>query len=139
MKLSWLRLLHKIALITAVSVLVFSTTSCANTQTNYLPEESVSTSTQTPNPSLNQLPPKVESAVLSDAVKRTSRPLAALRITQAQKQNWSDSCLGLAEPGKFCAQVIVPGWKVIVTDGQRKWAYRTNESGQQVKLEYLQR
>ncbi|MEL6164825.1 MAG: hypothetical protein AAFR37_14040, partial [Cyanobacteria bacterium J06628_3] len=73
--------------------------------------------------------------VLSDANKRVSKPVAALRVTESEKQSWSDSCLGLSEPGKLCAQVIVPGWKVKVTDGQRELVYRTDDKGRLVKLE----
>ena len=138
-KFSCLPLLRKIALVTIVCLLVFSTTSCAETQTNSSPVESTSIPTKTIESSLNQeLPSDVQNAVLNDAAKRSSKTVAALRITEAEKQSWGDSCLGLAQPGKVCAQVIVPGWKVVVNDGQREWVYRTDESGKQVKLEDLQ-
>lgn len=135
---SWLSSLRKVALTVCVCLLVFSATACANTQTNSPQAESIPAPTQTPESSATQLPPDVQSAVLSDAAKRSSKTVAALRVTQAQKQSWSDSCLGLAQPGTACAQVIVPGWKVVVNDGQREWVYRTDESGKQVKLEDLE-
>lgn len=138
MKYFWLRYIGKIVFTVCVCLLVFSTTACANTQTNSSQIESVTTPTQTPNSSLTQLPSDVQSAVLSDAAKRSSQTVAALRVTQAQKQSWGDSCLGLTQPGKVCTQVIVPGWKVVVSDGQREWVYRTDKVGKQVKLEDLQ-
>ncbi|NJL78279.1 MAG: hypothetical protein HC836_18160 [Richelia sp. RM2_1_2] len=150
MKYNFLQLIRKITLAFTICLLVFSITSCTNnqttspeietTQTPAIPNNSPSVET-TPTPSpkddstVNELPPKVKSAVLSDATKRVSKPLAALRITQAQKQSWGDSCLGLAQPDTLCAQVIVPGWKVVVTDGERDLVYRTDEKGKQVKLE----
>lgn len=95
--------------------------------------------TQSPSrnspPNNQQLPPKVQSAVLRNAVQRTSRPVAAFRIIEAEKRTWPNGCLGLSEPGTFCTEVIVPGWQVVVTDGQRTWTYRTNNSGSTVKLE----
>lgn len=83
----------------------------------------------------NTLPPEVQSAVLEDAARQTSKNFATLRIQSAQPQNWSDGCLGLSEPDELCTQVITPGWKVVITDGGRNWTYRTDDSGDLVKLE----
>ncbi len=141
--------LTKITLVVTICLLVFSTTSCADNQTNSPQVEATQTPSKATNSSqietnltdkttTNELPPAVKSAVLSDATKRVSKPVAALRITDVQKESWGDSCLGLAQKDKLCAQVIVPGWKVVVTDGQRELVYRTDEKGKQVKLEDLQ-
>ena len=81
------------------------------------------------------LPPEVQSAVFEDTVKRTSKTADALRVVEAEPQNWNDGCLGLSEPEEICTQAIVSGWRVIVTDGMREWAYRTDDSGSLVKLE----
>jgi len=150
MKYTWLNLFRKITLISIIGLLVFSATACTDKPTNSTKIEAIETpstatnssqleTTPAPseaiNPSTEELPAKIKSAVLSDANKRVSKPVAALRITQSQKESWGDSCLGLAEPGKLCAQVIVPGWKVTVTDGQRELVYRTDNKGKQVKLE----
>lgn len=81
------------------------------------------------------LPPEVQSAVFKDTVNRTSKTVDALRVVEAEPQNWTDGCLGLAKPEEICTQAIVPGWRVIVSDGMREWNYRTNDSGSLVKLE----
>ncbi|MEL6459542.1 MAG: hypothetical protein AAFQ91_14985 [Cyanobacteria bacterium J06621_15] len=142
-------MLRKITLITIISLLVFSTTSCTDKPNNSTQIETIETpstannssqieTNKTPSEtesSTEELPAKIQSAVLSDANKRVSKPVAALRVTESEKQSWSDSCLGLSEPGKLCAQVIVPGWKVKVTDGQRELVYRTDDKGRLVKLE----
>ncbi len=83
----------------------------------------------------NTLPTEVQSAVLNDAVKRTSKTVAALKIIEAQSQQWSDGCLGLGKPDELCTQAIVPGWQVVVTDGLRNWTYRTDNTGDTVRLE----
>ncbi|MGB3638097.1 MAG: hypothetical protein WBA39_11065 [Rivularia sp. (in: cyanobacteria)] len=134
---SRLKLLRKITFVFAICLLVFSTISCTNNLPNEPQVEAIETPSPPTTPSTDTLPPTVQSAVLSDAAKRVSKPVAALRITQTQKENWGDSCLGLAQSGKLCAQVIVPGWKVVVSDGQRDLVYRTDEKGKQVKLEEL--
>lgn len=85
----------------------------------------------------NTLPTEVQSAVLNDAVKRTSKTVAALKIIKAQSREWSDGCLGLGKPDQLCTQAIVPGWQVVVTDGLRNWTYRTDNTGNTVRLEQL--
>lgn len=135
MKYTWFHLLRKITLISAFGVLVFSTTSCANNHTNSPQVETTATPSISVNSNFKDLPKFVKSTVLSDATKRYSKPVTDIRITQAQKQNWEDSCLGLPEPGRLCAQAIVPGWKVVVSDGQSELVYRTDEKGRQIKLE----
>lgn len=83
----------------------------------------------------SDMPPEVKSAVLNDAVRRTSKTISALKITEARSQQWSDGCLGLAKPDEICTQAIVPGWQIVVTDGLRNWTYRTDEMGNTVRLE----
>ncbi len=86
-------------------------------------------------PDSNILPESVKSAVLKAASGQTSRTVAYLKILDSQPKEWSNGCLGLTEPGKVCIQNIVSGWQVEVTDGLRNWTYRTNNSGDLVKLE----
>ncbi|BAY82860.1 hypothetical protein NIES267_23450 [Calothrix parasitica NIES-267] len=149
MKYTFIKLVRKLALVSVICLLVSSTTGCTDRPTNSTQIEIIKTpstatnssqtaTTETPSDiesSTEELPAKLQSAVLSDAKKRVSKPVAELRIKKSEKQSWSDSCLGLAEPGKLCAQVIVPGWKVTVTDGQRELVYRTDNKGKLVKLE----
>ncbi|MGF1587991.1 MAG: hypothetical protein ACFCU7_01870 [Pleurocapsa sp.] len=85
----------------------------------------------------NTLPTEVKSAVLNDAVKRTSKTVADFKIIEAQSQEWSDGCLGLGTAEELCTQVITPGYQVVVTDGLRNWAYRTDQTGNTVRLEQL--
>ena len=149
MKYTLTKLVHQLTVVSVIGLLVFSITGCTDKPINSTQIETIETPstatnssqqeiTETPSEaesSTEELPAKIQSAVLSDANKRVSKPAAALRIKQSEKQSWSDSCLGLAEPGKLCAQVIVPGWKVTVTDGQQELVYRTDNKGKLVKLE----
>jgi hypothetical protein len=81
------------------------------------------------------LPSKIKSAIFKDVGRRTSQSISTLKILKAQPQNWSDGCLGLAEPDELCTQVITAGWRVVVTDGQKNWTYRTDDVGNLIKLE----
>lgn len=86
-------------------------------------------------PQDSNLPDSVAKAVLQDAQKRSHLSVKQLRIANAEPRNWPDGCLGLAVPGTFCTQVVVPGWQVTVESGQKSFIYRTNTSGSLVKLE----
>ena len=81
------------------------------------------------------LPPEVKSAVLNDAVKRTSKSVSAMKITEVRSQQWSDGCLGLGKADEICLQAITPGYRVVVTDGLQNWTYRTDDTGNAVRLE----
>jgi hypothetical protein len=86
-------------------------------------------------PRNGKLPDSVAKAVLRDAESRTDLSLSQLRVTQAEQREWPDGCLGLPELGRFCTQVVTPGWQVMVKGGQESFSYRTNSSGSLVKLE----
>ena len=83
----------------------------------------------------NALPTEVKTAVINDAVKRTSKAVSAIKITEARSQQWSDGCLGLAKADEICTQAITPGYQVTVTDGINNWTYRTDITGNAVRLE----
>ena len=86
-------------------------------------------------PQASNLPDSVAKAVLQDAQMRSHLSVKQWRIVNAEPRNWPDGCLGLASPGTFCTQIVVPGWQVTVESGQKNFVYRTNNSGSLVKLE----
>lgn len=56
-------------------------------------------------------------------------PPEELAIIETEQEEWPNSCLGLQDPDEFCAEVITPGWRVILErDGQRYEA-RTDQEG----------
>lgn len=83
----------------------------------------------------NRLPSSVSEAVLKDIVRRSNVPQSSLRVLRAQERTWNDGCLGLADPGMFCTQALVPGWHIQVEGKTQRWIYRTNQTGSVVKLE----
>jgi hypothetical protein len=75
-----------------------------------------------------KLPQHIADTVLSQASQQLGLPISRLRIVSAERKQWSDACLGIRKPGVLCAQVVVPGWLVIVSDGRKNWVYRIGES-----------
>jgi hypothetical protein len=85
---------------------------------------------------LSELPRDIAEPVLSDARSRSRPSNSDLHIVAAQRLDWSNSCLGLYQPGVRCIQSNIPGWRVTVSQGERQtWIYRTNSTGTIVRLE----
>jgi len=82
-----------------------------------------------------QLPATISTAVLQTHSRSLNQPIDRFRVAEAISRNWPDGCLGLAEQGEFCAQVLVPGWQVQVTDGRQNWVYRTDSTGASIRLD----
>ena len=97
-----------------------------------------SPSASTPPESISSdsdLPTEVKAAVINDAVKRTTKTVSAMKIVEARSQQWSDGCLGLAKADEICTQAITPGYRITVTDSINNWTYRTDTTGNTVRLE----
>ena len=80
-------------------------------------------------------PNSVIAAARQDLSRKTKISVNRLQIQAAQPQTWPDGCLGLAKPGEFCTQALVQGWRIILTDNQKTWVYRTDSSGTNLRLE----
>ncbi|NJR15219.1 MAG: hypothetical protein HC785_05595 [Calothrix sp. CSU_2_0] len=75
-----------------------------------------------------RLPQHIADTVLSQASQQLGLPISRLQIVAVERKQWSDACLGIRKPGVICAQVVVPGWQVTVSDGRKNWIYRIGES-----------
>ena len=91
--------------------------------------------TQTASELIDQNYPKsLTWRVRRDLARRVSIPARNLRVTEAQRQTWSDACLDLATPGEMCAQQLVEGWRIVVSHGQQSWVYHTDANGRSIRL-----
>ncbi|OKH36399.1 hypothetical protein NIES2119_17305 [[Phormidium ambiguum] IAM M-71] len=85
--------------------------------------------------STNTLPNSIANAVKKDLSKRTGIAPGKLKVVNSQQETWPNGCLGISEPDQICTQALVPGWRITVTDGQKNWVYRTDNSGRNIRLE----
>jgi hypothetical protein len=74
------------------------------------------------------LPKNIAEQILAQASQQSGKPVSRLQIVEAQRKQWPDACLGISKPGVACAQIVVPGWQVTVSDGQQRWVYRVGEA-----------
>lgn len=53
-------------------------------------------------------------------------------VVSVEEVEWPDSCLGVSSPEVMCAQVITPGYRIVLEYDGRQYEYHTNLSGEQV-------
>lgn len=88
-----------------------------------------------PPDQINSLPQAVAEAVRQEASKQTGVSPEKLTITDVERKTWPNSCLGLAQSDEFCGQMLVEGWRVVLSNGRQTWVYRTDFKGQVLRLE----
>jgi hypothetical protein len=62
---------------------------------------------------------------------------ATLSVTSVTATTFSDSCLDvqeITEPDEVCAQVITPGYIILLQAGSTTYTYHTDESGSNVRF-----
>lgn len=64
--------------------------------------------------------------------------LADVQVLSIAPIAWPDGCLGLPKQGEACTQAVVPGFRIVLVLGEKRYIYRTNESGTNVRLEKVQ-
>jgi len=61
-------------------------------------------------------------------------PIEQVLLTSYEPVEWPDSCLGLAEPGEMCLQVITPGQMAFFDTPQGQIEVHTARSGRNFRL-----
>lgn len=74
-------------------------------------------------------------AAQAELAKAFQIDINVIRWVEVERMEWKDSCLGLEQPGITCAEVITPGFRIMLEAGGVFFVYRTNASGSQVVLE----
>jgi hypothetical protein len=58
----------------------------------------------------------------------------AITLVSVEEREWPNGCLGIAEPGTMCAQVITPGALVVLEAGGKRYTFHTDARGLTAKL-----
>ncbi|WP_336622353.1 hypothetical protein [Chlorogloeopsis sp. ULAP01] len=80
------------------------------------------------------LPQPVARSVLQNLSGREGILPNKLEIIEYSQQTWRNGCLELPKPDELCTQALVPGWRVIASNGSQRWIYHTNSSGSFLRL-----
>ncbi|MBD2256442.1 hypothetical protein [Pseudanabaena sp. FACHB-2040] len=81
------------------------------------------------------LPSTVAQAIVQTAAQQLEVEPATLQVIQAEERTWTDGCFGLGGPAELCLAALVEGWRVVISDGDQNWVFRTNAEGNQARLE----
>jgi hypothetical protein len=90
----------------------------------------------TPTPEVfNPLPPEQRAfeASREALAHRLGLDPLTIRLVETVAVDWPDACLGLPGTGESCAQVVTPGFRVIVETGGESYEFRTNRDGSLVR------
>ena len=72
---------------------------------------------------------------LADLSKRLGMPASLLEVRKVESVAWPDTSLGCPKPGMFYAQVITPGFRIILASGMRVFEYHTDRNRRVVRCE----
>ena len=71
-------------------------------------------------------------AAISDAASRLKVAPEMVQVVSVSATDWSDTSLGCPQPGMFYAQVIVQGYKIMLTAGGAQIEYHADQKGRVV-------
>lgn len=57
-----------------------------------------------------------------------------IKVVSVEAVQWPDSCLGLAQSSEMCAEMIVPGYKIILQVGNNTYEIHTDQTGENIRL-----
>lgn len=70
---------------------------------------------------------------VKDLSKKTGAPASDIAGVVQEDMTWPDSCLGCVKTGETCAQVLTPGYRIILRVRDATYEYHTNR-GDRVRL-----
>jgi hypothetical protein len=68
-------------------------------------------------------------SAVDDLSKRTGIPPADIKVVSVEAVDWPDTSIGCPEPGRMYAQVLVPGYRIILEAGGKTYVYHSAGAG----------
>lgn len=116
-----------------VLVLAVGLTACAPAALPAPDETPTPLPTPAPMPQSNDTPAAVLAARQALAAQ-LGIPVDSINVVKFEAVDWPNACLGVESPDAACAEVITPGYRVILLVGAVQYPYHTNADGSQVRL-----
>lgn len=88
-------------------------------------------------PSLGNIPSEASNAVEAAIEKLADQlgvDLSSVTVVSVEQKDWPDACLGAAGPEEMCAQVITPGYLVVLEVNGARYEVRTDLTGGNVRI-----
>ncbi len=74
-------------------------------------------------------------AAIAALATRLNVSAGSITLVSAEATEWPDACLGLASSSEMCAQVITPGYRVVLLADGAQYVYHTNTDGSVLREE----
>ena len=74
-------------------------------------------------------------AAKADLASRLGVPEDAINVKGVEFVEWPDSCLGVSQPDMVCAEVITPGYRIILEANGQTYEYHTDGGSRAVLVE----
>ena len=71
-------------------------------------------------------------AAVNDLAAKLKIASEAVQVVSVSAVDWSDTSLGCPQPGMFYAQVIVQGYKIVLSAGDQQIEYHSDQRGRVV-------
>jgi hypothetical protein len=86
----------------------------------------------TPTSASSELTPAAIAAMKA-LEEQLSIPAKEITVVKVEPVQWPDSCLGVVIPDVACAQMVTPGYRIILTANGVEYEYHTDETGAAVR------
>ena len=70
-----------------------------------------------------------EDAAVSALAKNLGLDASEIQVISSETVEWPDACLGITQEGVACAQVVTPGYKIVLEANGKQVEYHTNQDG----------
>ena len=82
-------------------------------------------------------------AIQNNAVEIVRKSLASqlnvaadsLDLISVEAVDWPDACLGLAQEGEMCAQMLTPGFRITFSAGNQNYVFHTDQAASLIRSE----
>lgn len=89
------------------------------------------TGSETPTSEPSENPIKAPVAFLAHEI---NQPVDEISLISSEKVEWNNSCLGASEPGEVCAEVITPGYRIVLDTPKGLYEIHTDLSGKSFRI-----
>ena len=70
-----------------------------------------------------------QDAAISAVSKNLDLDAGQIKVVSTDAIEWPDACLGISQEGVACAQVVTPGYKIVLEVNGKEVEYHTNQDG----------
>ncbi len=119
---------------TPTSLLPTTITPTTGTPTTGAPTNGTPTVETPADETPTTLPSDVAASIRQQISEQLGLPQRSITIVSAERQDWPDACLGLARANEVCAEVVTPGWLVVIEFNERRFQVRTDLAGEEVRI-----